>query len=94
MKQRFSRVLTMIAMCAFVALIAATASAQTSRGIVSGTVTDTNGAVVTGANVTLTNTETTISRTVDTSDSGFYRFDAVDLGTYSVTIIASGFGEV
>src|SRR5436309_3226641 len=71
-----------------------TASAQTSRGTVSGTVTDANGAVIAGATVTLTNNQTTLSRTSTTNNDGFYRFDAVDLGTYTVKITATGFGEV
>ncbi|MFN2453228.1 MAG: carboxypeptidase regulatory-like domain-containing protein [Pyrinomonadaceae bacterium] len=68
--------------------------AQTSRGTVSGTVTDQAGAVVPGANITLTNLQTSISRTTTSNDEGFYRFDAVDLGTYSVGITATNFGEV
>ena len=68
--------------------------AQTSRGSVNGTVTDTNGALVTGATVTLTNTETTLVRTTATGDSGVFRFEAVDLGNYTVTVTASGFGQV
>ena len=67
-------------------------SGQTSRGTVSGTITDQAGAVLSGANVTLTNAETNVTRTSTTNDEGFYRFDAVDLGTYSVTIEAAGFG--
>ncbi|MFN2500095.1 MAG: TonB-dependent receptor domain-containing protein [Pyrinomonadaceae bacterium] len=74
--------------------IAFATQAQTSRGSVSGTITDSNGALVAGATVTLLNTETTIARTTQASDSGFYRFDAVDLGTYSVAVTASGFGSV
>jgi len=68
------------------------AQAQTSRGTVSGIVTDSNGAVIAGATVTLTNTQTTLGREAITNDAGFYRFDAVDLGTYSLTIAATGFG--
>lgn len=71
-----------------------TAFAQTSRGTVSGTVTDQAGAVVPGATITLTNTATTVDRTTTSNNEGFYRFDAVDLGTYSVTITAPNFGEV
>ncbi len=74
--------------------LAPAAQAQTSRGIVSGIVADSTGAVIAGATVTLTNTETTLSRTAVTNDAGFYRFDAVDLGTYSISIAASGFGTV
>jgi outer membrane receptor protein involved in Fe transport len=70
------------------------ASGQTSRGTVSGTVVDPNSAVIPGATVTLTNTQTNVSRTTVTNDEGFYRFDAVDLGTYSVKLSAVNFGEV
>jgi len=70
------------------------AFAQTSRGTVSGVVRDPNGAVVPGASVVLVNTATTVERTSTTSDEGFYRFDAVDLGTYSVRFVAPNFGAV
>jgi len=71
-----------------------TAFAQTSRGTVTGTVSDQAGAVVPGANITLTNLQTAIARTTTSNDAGFYRFDAVDLGTYSVATAATNFGEV
>lgn len=74
--------------------LALLAQAQTSRGVVSGIVADTSAAVISGATITLTNTETTLSRTAVTNDAGFYRFDAVDLGNYSVNISASGFGAL
>jgi len=66
--------------------------AQTSRGTVSGIVKDQTGAVIPGATVTLVNTDTTVERTATTNDEGFYRFDAVDLGNYSVRIAAASFG--
>lgn len=66
---------------------------QTSRGTVSGTITDPNGAVIAGATVTLTNVETNIQRTSTSNDAGLYRFEAVELGTYTVAIEASGFGR-
>jgi outer membrane receptor protein involved in Fe transport len=69
-------------------------SAQSSRGTVSGTVTDPTGAVISGATVTLTNIATTVERTTVTNDEGFYRFDAIDPGNYSIKFTASGFGEV
>ncbi len=68
--------------------------AQTSRGTVSGVVADAAGARISGATVTLTNTETTLSRSATTNEEGFYRFDAVDLGPYSLAISASGFGAL
>lgn len=80
-------------LAALVLGIALAASAQTSRGTVSGTVTDPAGAVIAGANVVLTNTKTNLERTSTTNDEGFYRFDAVDPSIYTIKITASGFGE-
>jgi len=74
--------------------IASSVFAQTSRGVVSGTVTDVNGAVIPGAEVKLTNTATSVERATTTNGEGFFRFDAVDLGNYSVKITAQGFGAV
>ncbi|MGH9843678.1 MAG: TonB-dependent receptor domain-containing protein, partial [Blastocatellia bacterium] len=70
------------------------AFAQTSRGTVSGTVTDPTGAVIPGASITLTNIATTISRSTVANGEGIYRFDAVDLGDYTIKFSATGFGDV
>src|ERR1051326_5667167 len=67
---------------------------QTSRGTVTGTVTDPTGAVIAGADVILTSTATKLSRTTKTNTEGLYRFEAVDPGGYSVKVNATGFGEV
>lgn len=67
------------------------AFAQSSKGIVVGTVTDPSGALVPGATVTIKNKETGVERqTVSTAD-GAYRLDAVDPGSYVLTVTASGF---
>src|SRR5689334_6992482 len=66
---------------------------QTSRGTVTGTVTDPNGAVIAGAEVTLTSAATKLNRITTTNSEGLYRFEAVDPGTYSVKVTATGFGE-
>src|SRR5688572_3533054 len=70
------------------------ASAQTSRGSVTGTVTDPNGAVIVAATVTLTNVGTSVGRATTTNEEGLYRFDAVDLGTYNVSFATAGFGNL
>jgi Carboxypeptidase regulatory-like domain/TonB dependent receptor/TonB-dependent Receptor Plug Domain len=79
--------LSLIALCF-------TTFAQTSRGTVSGVVTDATGAVISGASVVLTNTATTVNRSTVTNNEGFYRFDAVDLGTYMVKFNATNFGVI
>jgi len=69
----------------------AAASGQTSRGTVTGIVTDPQGGVIQFATAELRNIGTNQVRTSTTNDSGIYRFDAVDLGTYDLKISAQGF---
>jgi hypothetical protein len=61
----------------------------TSR--VGGTVQDAAGAAVPGATVTLTNEATGISFKAETSQSGAYAFDLVQVGTYSLMVERQGF---
>src|SRR6266567_1946213 len=67
------------------------APAQTSRGTLVGTVTDSQGAVITNASVTMTQYATGVTRQTTTNAAGIYRIDAVNLGTYSVSVKAAGF---
>src|SRR3984957_9069740 len=68
------------------------AVAQDIVGRISGTVTDTQGAVVPDARVTITNQETGVSRPpISTNGAGFYVADALPVGTYSVTVEKAGF---
>jgi len=73
---------------------AAAVSAQTSRGTVTGIVSDQNGSVISGAEAELKNSATNQVRTTKTNDSGLYRFDAVDLAVYDLTIKAKGFKTI
>ena len=65
--------------------------AQLSTGTILGVVKDSSGAVVAGASVTALETDTGQSRTSVTERDGSYRFDSLSVGTYSVTVAASGF---
>src|SRR6201982_4313220 len=69
-----------------VALIAAPAWPQTQLGTLFGTVTDTSGAVVPGADVSVENASTGLKRDGRTDKSGEYRL--VGLATGSVMIRA------
>src|SRR5947209_5534460 len=89
MRYRFTLLYGLLALFAFLS----TAIAQTSRGTLSGTVTDTSGAVVTNATVTIKQTTTGVTRQSTTNAAGFYRFDAVDLGQYIMSVQAAGFGQ-
>ncbi len=87
-RKPFSIALTLfIFMFAFSGLLFA--QGTTSR--VTGTVTDGSGATVSGASVTLTNEGTNVSLTTQTSDSGAYTFDLIQVGTYQVSIEKQGF---
>jgi len=72
-------------------LAAFTVAAQETTGSLRGTVVDSNGAVVAGANVTLTNTATGSSQTKQTSGDGNFEFAKLAPGDYTVTVEASGF---
>ena len=65
--------------------------AQTTSTTILGTVTDSAGAVVANAKITVTNNGTGVSRTVTTSSTGDYSFPLLDVGTYTVTVDAQGF---
>src|SRR5215470_10138740 len=58
---------------------------------IEGTVTDPNGSVVNKATVTIKSSSTGIERTVETSDSGYFRISSLPAATFTITIKASGF---
>jgi outer membrane receptor protein involved in Fe transport len=67
------------------------AFAQTFRGTINGSVTDTTSAVVPGAKITATNVATSAAYQTVSSGAGEFTFADLPLGTYKVTIAASGF---
>ena len=67
------------------------AHAQTTLGGITGTVSDTSGAVISGATVNLTGNETKLSRTQTTSTTGSYSFVNLPLGTYNLSFTQQGF---
>jgi len=71
--------------------IAPTASAQVITATLEGQVLDSSGAAVPGATVTATNTATGLSRTVSTDEQGGYRFVALPVGQYNLTVETQGF---
>jgi Carboxypeptidase regulatory-like domain len=66
-------------------------SAQLTTADVVGTVTDTTGAVVPNANVTLTNQRTNETRNTQSTGGGQYSFTVLLPGNYSVRVEAQGF---
>jgi hypothetical protein len=70
-----------------------TLHSQVTAGAISGTVTDSTGAVIPGATVTVTNQGTGVSSTLTTDVSGFYSAEALNAGMYTVAISKAGFAE-
>ena len=64
---------------------------STNSGTLAGVVADPSGAVVNGATVTLTDTATKTSRTVNTNDAGRYIFVDVSPGVYDLSVTKQGF---
>lgn len=66
---------------------------STTDGAISGTVTDTTGAVVPNAKITVVNNGTNLSQSVATDDSGFYRVLKLQPAVYTVTVEANGLAK-
>ena len=70
-------------------------SQDATSGSISGTVTDSNKALIKGAKVTLTNTDRNqVVRTVTTNSAGYYTATGLPLGLYTVKIEDAGFSTV
>jgi hypothetical protein len=82
------RVLSLIA----ILLFAGTVRAQVAgKANLQGTVSDPTGAVIAKAEVTLTNEATQVALTTASDRSGIYSFPNVQIGTYTLAVIAQGF---
>jgi hypothetical protein len=79
-----------VLMCALIVCVFPVRAQQNTADII-GTVTDTSGAVVPNAAVTLTNTGTNISQTTQSNGTGDYTFTLVQVGSYVVKVQATGF---
>jgi len=72
-------------------LIAVSAVAQLNRGTITGTVTDSTGAVIAGARIQARNTATSAVYESQSTDAGVYTLPNLPVGTYEVSVESSGF---
>ncbi|HEX3436339.1 MAG TPA: carboxypeptidase-like regulatory domain-containing protein, partial [Pseudacidobacterium sp.] len=70
------------------------ANAQAVFGSIVGTVTDSSGAVIPNATVTVTDTSKGTSQQVQTNESGNYTVNRLIPGTYTISVTATGFAQV
>lgn len=75
-------------------LCAASARSQEITGSILGTVTDTAGAVVPGAEITLTNTKTGEERKAQADEKGNYALPQIQPGVYNLAVRKQGFKEI
>ena len=85
------RRINVIALALFVFTAASFSFGQTTTGSLSGNISDPQGAVVAGATVTLVNNATAAERSAESSSTGTFDFQALQPGTYTITVEAAGF---
>ena len=69
-------------------------SAQTFRGSINGTITDSSGAFIPGAKVTAVDTATSAARETISSGAGEFSFSDLPLSTYTIKVEAASFQTV
>jgi hypothetical protein len=86
--------LTLAAAALLLFLTSLPARAQVDSGAILGNVTDTSGAQVRGAQVTVTNEGTNATLSSTTGNDGEYKFTPLPIGQYTVTVTFQGFSTV
>ena len=88
--RRFQRLLLMSALV-FLFSPANLIYGQAVKGSLLGTITDAAGGVISGANVTITEVNTNLSRSTTSNESGNYVFGNLDRGVYRLEVQITGF---
>ena len=85
----YARLVSLVAILGFAVVAPKVFAAVT--GSISGTAHDSQGAVLPGVTVTLTNIQTGVVQKIVTDSVGFYNFPAVSVGQYSLVFDRAGF---
>ena len=86
-----ARVLALAAVFALMLGFAGQMQAQLSTATMFGTITDSSGAAVANATITLTQTDTNFTRVSTTKANGSYREEFLPIGPYKISVAAPGF---
>ena len=89
--ERTSKMKQLLVVVLLVVFLLVPANAQTFRGAINGTVTDPSGASVPGAHIRATNRATSIDYSSESTSDGQFAFQDLPVGTYKVSVVASGF---
>ena len=90
-KQSLRHLFVCLSILLFLSVAGMPLMAQITGGSIAGSITDPSGAVIPGATIVATNQETGVKSTTTSTGAGVYTFPTLGLGTYSVTVSASGF---
>ena len=80
-----------ILVCVLIILVASLSNAQITTTTLLGTVTDSTGASLAGAQIVVTNTDINSVRTVKTDSEGTYRIEFLPVGNYKLEATMAGF---
>jgi hypothetical protein len=83
--------IVLLALFAGLLLMSTSLSAQSIYATLTGVVSDTSGAVVPNANITLKNQSSGDVRKTVSNGDGYFTFSSIPTGAYSVTVESSGF---
>jgi hypothetical protein len=93
MKNNFKQSLLAVTIISTLTILSSSALAadSASTGFLTGTTTSLEGTQLNNVKITIKNTDTGLTRTVETSNSGTYRFPLLPPGTYNITAEKDGF---
>jgi hypothetical protein len=86
--------LTLMTLLFVTAMVGYGQATSVNGGSIQGTITDPSGAVVPGANVTITGTDTGSVKAVTTDSAGFYSVGPLNPGNYNITVVRPGFEKL
>ena len=92
MKRKSTRSIALLS--CLLLLIPVAAFSQAGNGTITGTVTDATGAVIPGAGVDVTNTETGVVFSTISTESGNYVAPGLPPGSYTITASLPGFKKL
>src|ERR1700761_5075123 len=93
MQSRTTATIRLLVATVFLILATGTMAAQLDTGSITGTVTDSSGAAIPGAKITLTNVGTNAHTDTQSTATGTYAFDDLLPGAYTIQSKAQGFQD-
>ena len=92
--RKFTKILPLIIVVVFSLALTISLHSQVTGATLSGTVTDASGGAVSGAEITVKNIATGISKNVTADSAGYYTAPNLPAGVYEVRVSATGFTMV